>query len=59
MNKILKTISYVGIGGVCFIAGKYYGYLEVKKALESDWAKREINKQLDDRFNKWKENLKK
>lgn len=48
MNKLLKTISYLGVGGICFIAGKYKDYLDVKKALDSDWTKREFNRRFNE-----------
>lgn len=53
MNKIVKVISYFGIGGVCFIAGRQYSLLEMEKALTSDWAKRELRKRLGDQLDKY------
>lgn len=48
-----KIISGVVIGGVCFVAGKYYGYWNVKRLLDSDHAKREITKEFNKRFNEF------
>ena len=43
---MLEVLSYIIFGGLCFMAGKQYGYWNIKRLLDKDLVKREIQNEI-------------